>query len=253
MLLRRIRTHIRGENWFAVCVDFLVVVVGLFIGFQIDTWWEGRKEARLEGVYLIEIREDFDANKIRLKNSIAALEDIQGSMLALLEQSALPIPNLSANSLNQEFSKIQNMPTFMPISRAYINLTGSGDLKLIQNRDLKNALADYYATVQLSTLVQVTHERELVQIYEPYIIENLEYVFIAKGRTTDFELPTSHKKSGILELLGSRGFRNTVTQKWIITTDLLWQHHSLLERTEAITELLISISDVATSSTADES
>ena len=76
MLLRRVRAHISNENWFAVFVDFLVVVVGLFIGFQIDTWWEGRKEARLENTYLLEIREDFETNKLLLEDSIGRLEEI---------------------------------------------------------------------------------------------------------------------------------------------------------------------------------
>ena len=60
MLLRRVSSHVQSENWFAVFLDLIVVVVGLFIGLQIDTWWEGQKEARIEGVYLLEIREDFD-------------------------------------------------------------------------------------------------------------------------------------------------------------------------------------------------
>ena len=58
MLLRRFTSHVRAENWFAVFLDLCVVVVGLFIGLQIDTWWEGRKEARFEGTYLLEIQED---------------------------------------------------------------------------------------------------------------------------------------------------------------------------------------------------
>jgi len=63
------------------------------------------------------------------------------------------------------------MQNLMPVSRAYVNLTGSGDLKLIQNRSLKNGLAEYYAAAQLTALVQSTHEMELVQTFQPYIIE----------------------------------------------------------------------------------
>jgi hypothetical protein len=59
MLFRRISAHLRGENWFAVVLDLVVVVVGLFFGLQIDTWWAGQKEARIETAYLQEIREDF--------------------------------------------------------------------------------------------------------------------------------------------------------------------------------------------------
>ena len=70
MLLRRLSAHVRGENWFAVVLDLLVVVVGLFIGLQLDTWWEEQKDVQLESAYLLEIREDFEANKSSLQDQI---------------------------------------------------------------------------------------------------------------------------------------------------------------------------------------
>jgi hypothetical protein len=38
MLLRSISKHIKDQNWFAVFVDFLIVVVGVFIGIQVSNW-----------------------------------------------------------------------------------------------------------------------------------------------------------------------------------------------------------------------
>ena len=89
MLLRRFSSHVRAENWFAVFLDLIVVVVGLFIGLQIDTWWEGQREARLEDAYLLEIREDFELNESSLRENAARLEEIIQSMLLLHEQSVL--------------------------------------------------------------------------------------------------------------------------------------------------------------------
>ena len=34
MLLRRITKHIKEQNWFAVGIDFVIVVFGVFIGIQ---------------------------------------------------------------------------------------------------------------------------------------------------------------------------------------------------------------------------
>lgn len=42
MLLRRITKHIKDQNWFAVGVDFVIVVVGVFIGLQVSNWSEAR-------------------------------------------------------------------------------------------------------------------------------------------------------------------------------------------------------------------
>jgi len=40
MIFRRVKAHIEKENWFAVGVDFFIVVVGVFIGIQVANWNE---------------------------------------------------------------------------------------------------------------------------------------------------------------------------------------------------------------------
>lgn len=42
MLLRRVTKHVKEQNWFAVFVDFFIVVVGVFIGIQVANWNEQR-------------------------------------------------------------------------------------------------------------------------------------------------------------------------------------------------------------------
>ena len=130
------------------------------------------------------------------------------------------------------------MAPFLPVNRAYANLTGSGDLKLIQSRPLKNALAEYYAAAKITLLVQNTHEMELVQIYEPYIIENLDFSAVALGRVDDFPLPPPIEEASILDVLATRQFRNIAVQKWVIATDLLNQARQMLERTNNVLKLL---------------
>lgn len=170
--------HVRGQSWFAVALDLLVVIVGLFIGLQIDTWWEGHKEAQLESVYLMEIQEDFEANRSSLEEQIRVAEQTIGDMITLHAQSLLPEPSLSISELNARFTSIHNMPSFVLVTRAYDNLTGSGDLKLLGSRQLKNALAEYYAAAELTAVVQATHEMELVQTFQPYVIDNLDYAAV---------------------------------------------------------------------------
>jgi len=47
MILRRITEHVKSQNWFAVAIEFVIVVVGVFMGLQVQDWNEQRKE-RLE-------------------------------------------------------------------------------------------------------------------------------------------------------------------------------------------------------------
>ena len=43
MLLRSITKHVNEQNWFAVALDFFIVVAGILIAFQITNWSEARK------------------------------------------------------------------------------------------------------------------------------------------------------------------------------------------------------------------
>jgi len=47
VLLRRVSIHIREQNWFAVVIDFVIVVVGVFIGIQAANWNEVQEDRRL--------------------------------------------------------------------------------------------------------------------------------------------------------------------------------------------------------------
>ena len=44
MLLRSITKHVREQNWFAVALDFFIVVAGILIAFQITNLNEARQE-----------------------------------------------------------------------------------------------------------------------------------------------------------------------------------------------------------------
>jgi len=46
MRLRSHTKHIREQNWFAVALDFFIVVVGILIAFQITNWSESRQNAK---------------------------------------------------------------------------------------------------------------------------------------------------------------------------------------------------------------
>jgi hypothetical protein len=55
MILRRLTANLRAQNWTAISIEFLIVVVGVFIGTQVSNW----NEARLEKVRTERMLEQF--------------------------------------------------------------------------------------------------------------------------------------------------------------------------------------------------
>ena len=58
MLLRRFLTHFRAQDWLAIVLDFVIVVVGIFVGLQVDSWNQERKERTREQASLQQLYTD---------------------------------------------------------------------------------------------------------------------------------------------------------------------------------------------------
>lgn len=62
MLLRRIIEHVRTQNWTAVGIDFVIVVVGVFMGIQLGNWNEARALRAHERILLGELHDETRRN-----------------------------------------------------------------------------------------------------------------------------------------------------------------------------------------------
>jgi len=75
MLLRRMTHHLKSQNWFAVGLDFLIVVVGVFIGLQVGNWNDAARERAKETAILLQngIEEQIDRGEAVLTEIEKAL------------------------------------------------------------------------------------------------------------------------------------------------------------------------------------
>ncbi|XUU61247.1 hypothetical protein ACRAQ6_02955 [Erythrobacter sp. HA6-11] len=58
MILRRITQHVRDQNWTAIAIDFVIVVVGVFLGIQLGNWNAVRADARDQRAMLVQVHND---------------------------------------------------------------------------------------------------------------------------------------------------------------------------------------------------
>ena len=218
--------------------EIVLVVIGILIALQINTWNEERKENNIEANYPKEMLKDYEVNLKRSNTVIDSYEKMIPTLKGLIEQSLLEKPSMSVDSLNMACMTINDMPTYSSSDRVYNNLIGSGDLKLLKNNALKTELSIYYEKLHILKLVQTTHEMELVESFQPYIIQHMDFLAVAPQRLNEYRLPAPKEKDKILEVLHDSKFRNIVTLKWVIITDLLEQNRELEKITINIIALL---------------
>ncbi len=89
MLLRRVIDHVKHQNWTAVALDFVIVVVGVFIGIQVSNWNAARGFAERERILIRELREEVVQNAAMahaVGEGLTVGEDAARRVLALIEQ-----------------------------------------------------------------------------------------------------------------------------------------------------------------------
>ena len=60
MILRKLAESIRQQNWFTVLVEILIVVIGIFVGLQVDDWNRTRIQLSEESEYLTRLSDDLN-------------------------------------------------------------------------------------------------------------------------------------------------------------------------------------------------
>lgn len=91
MLLRRITKHVKAQNWFAVGLDFVIVVLGVFVGLQVQDWNDSRKERVEESVLMARLFEEtrslIDAHERELASLRSRAEVLLGVNPVLFSQA----------------------------------------------------------------------------------------------------------------------------------------------------------------------
>jgi hypothetical protein len=87
MILRRLTTAFRKQDWFTVAVETLIVVFGVFIGLQVNNWNEARADRHREVVYLQGLAQDIRIDMTDIDEVIRVSRQRLSAMSYLLEKA----------------------------------------------------------------------------------------------------------------------------------------------------------------------
>ena len=92
MLLRSMTKHVKDQNWFAVGLDFFIVVAGVFIGLQVQQWATERDMRQQETAYIERLHEEtvqlINQRKENLEKRLASKASLLSAHLKLFGDDA---------------------------------------------------------------------------------------------------------------------------------------------------------------------
>lgn len=148
MILRRVIAHFRNQEWTAVALDFVIVVVGILLAFQITSWNEERAERERSQQYLSRIRADLVADMAQLQRHSGFWAQVAAEgYTAIRYVETGDLDGATEWEVLRSFLHASQAWQFTFIDATYTELRSAGELRLIPDADLRSALADYYVLV----------------------------------------------------------------------------------------------------------
>lgn len=141
MLLRRVIDHVRKQEWTAIWIDLVIVVVGVFIGIQVSNWNDDRATVRRAAVFSERLRSDLREEAWSYEMQIGYYTDVAAygrrAFDALAGRAPLPDEQLliAAYRATQFNGNIRRRATYDELtSRGEIGLIGDGALRDLAQR-----------------------------------------------------------------------------------------------------------------------
>ena len=210
MILRRITKHVKDQNWFAVCLDFCIVVVGILIAFQITNWSEARKDRADEAIFL----QDLHGDILLASQQSARTEAIRFQQAKDLETSAELIFSEEHNrALTQgectaiAFSHTNNVSrSRLP---ALIHLQSAGRMGIISDRVLTRELAELTQRHEvLDTIIQATVGIAIANKYPNLFQTKAKWSRVGESGEIERDVETICQ---LEDVISNRGLINDIT------------------------------------------
>lgn len=172
MILRRVREHVVHHNWFAVTIDFVIVVAGVFVGIQASNWNQARITRQQARDYRAMLQSDLDTNLENLAMRTRYYGWVRNEALATLADLNRPSDSLGEDFLVHAYQATQIQPWALK-RNTYDEILSVGAMATLGDPLLRDKISNYYVTSELtgSNIAVVQPYRDIVRRVMPYAVQ----------------------------------------------------------------------------------
>jgi hypothetical protein len=172
MILRRVMKHVRDQNWFAVAIDFLIVVTGVFIGIQVSNWNAERIASTREISYLQALGRDLEKSVEYADRTMEFIREMRAAQAGLADH-VQGIRRLAPDQLNRTiFDALYPLPKLNVSMPTYEELKTSGATHLLKDRPLRLALQELDSRLEEVRQREADQSEIFYRFSDPYLIAN---------------------------------------------------------------------------------
>lgn len=221
MILRRFIKHVADQNWIAVGLDIVVVVLGIFLGMQLSDWNEQQKDFEKGRYHLESLRDYLARDIVRLEEEIATnIKRSEGTFEAWFIL-------LKDKHTEEDFSRFAEAhfsafylwgPTVKPAPLRRL-IDGDG-LDLVQSRELQAEILEF----------ESVYEEAIFQTGRTYALSAEQSTTMMNG----IEYNQRGLKSSLSEIAGNKALVAAFRAKGVLQRIQLDEQDDVLEAMKAL-------------------
>jgi len=164
--MKRILTTL-AQKWPEYLLEILVLIIGIYGAFALESWNENRKEKQTELKIIDQLVDEYEVNLKQLNEKIEFRKSIINGALTMFKLIDNP-EKVTYDSLVGTMSLLVHDPTFDPIHNDLIN---TGSLRIISNDSLKNNLSNWQSEVLALQELESAWQKVVEEHINPYFEE----------------------------------------------------------------------------------
>ena len=143
MILRRVIQHVRKQEWTAIWIDLVIVVVGVFIGIQVANWNASMIERREAHDSMQRLEADLRVSIKLTQSSIDFMtENARYTDLALDRLRACSLPANERDDFATSLYRLGKITPARFVRTTFDELRDSGKLRLISSATLRREITE---------------------------------------------------------------------------------------------------------------
>ena len=205
MIFRRMSEALSKQDWFVVLIEIIVVVVGIFIGLQVDDWNLERKQRIQDANYLTLIVNDIQIMENQLNERIGQSEERTNRMFAALRAvETCDVSDDAITAISEALTMYQVTPPMNKISATFDEMVSSGALARLRDPEIKRAIVNVFSNVETMNRA-IGLFRISLGLVDEVAWRFATYTYSADGRDVLADIDPG-------ELCGSRLMQNAIVE-----------------------------------------
>lgn len=179
MILRRFAEALKQQNWAAIAIEFVLLVLGVFLGIQVANWNEERETHRKAEVFTARLTEDLrkegwgyewiiQYNRETNENQRRVLDAMSGEITLSDEQFLVSAYRATQYKENNRYRA------------TYDELVSTGTIGLIADQALRETAGNVFAAPWLDQIAEQTRNSEYRKLFRETVPADVQEALLTR-------------------------------------------------------------------------